>query len=165
MHTVIASCVIGSLSCQNIGYNVLGEMAEWSMAPDLKSGSPSRGSWVRIPLSPPFDSQAPAGHLLAHGKPRVLFASEANDSERSGDLLENPFCVQRNIYWHHQSRGVEEPLAASRFVPNPPVTSPAVMYFPAICQLTLHASSRPHEAIRYIPSLIQAAAYTPSHSL
>ena len=33
-----------------------GEMAEWSKAPDSKSGVAARLPWVRIPLSPPDDA-------------------------------------------------------------------------------------------------------------
>lgn len=42
----IISASPGSFECR-------GGMAEWSIAPDLKSGMPARASWVRILLPPP----------------------------------------------------------------------------------------------------------------
>src|ERR1035437_6912741 len=57
-HTVATkSCLKNPLSTYNKDSSTSrGELAEWLMAPVLKTGKPERVSGVRIPRSPPFKS-------------------------------------------------------------------------------------------------------------
>ena len=49
-----------------------GEMAEWLMAPVLKTGIPERVSGVRIPLSPPGNRLQVSGFTLQDGESAQL---------------------------------------------------------------------------------------------
>src|SRR5262249_37425944 len=80
-----------------------GEVAEWLMAPVLKTGIPERVSGVRIPPSPP-----------------VFLGVPSTRCARSGFCLPAPAWLQRAMRLNLKT-GIPERVSGVRIPPSPPV--------------------------------------------